>query len=157
MGKSTKCYLAAIKCLKSIFWIIILTHIRSLYLLKHCFFNHFSQTRPSQHGSSRRPNTSDSLPTFRPIAVLRGPYAISRENGCWSSAVETDAVKWREICEVHMWSDSGRAGIKGERLYICSAAGAHLDILHCLMQLILQRSMSLLPLFVVLHVANMFC
>lgn len=85
------------------------------------------------------------------------PTQFSRENGCWSSAVETDAVKWREICEVHMWSDSGRAGIKGERLYICSAAGAHLDILHCLMQLILQRSMSLLPLFVVLHVANMFC
>lgn len=65
------------------------------------------------------------------------PTQFYRENGCCCSGpVETD--KWREICEVHIWSNSHRAGIKGERLCICSVARGHLNILRCLMQLILQ-------------------
>jgi len=40
----------------------------------------------------------------------------------------SNTVKWREIYLVHIWRNSARAGIKGERLCIYSVVRVHLDI-----------------------------
>lgn len=143
MWKSSKSYLAAFEILKSIFWLIILTQIISIYLLSTVFYciNYFCFALLKHdllnmavlvvHIQAIHFLHLDQLQSFVE------PTQFYRENGCCCSGpVETD--KWREICEVHIWSNSHRAGIKGERLCICSVARGHLNILRCLMQLILQ-------------------
>lgn len=73
-------------------------------------------------------HTDESLPTFRPIAGVRG--ALRNFTGktdvvrvCWK--LTFNSVKWREIYEAHIWSIRARAGLKGENYafvqWLCSA------------------------------------